>query len=72
LQNPPINLKEGTPVKVSSKDHFIGYKLGFFLRRCKKDNGYIVYLTNPEYLSYREMCIIPDRGDTIVPIVKVD
>jgi hypothetical protein len=72
LRNPEsLNLlKEGTPVRISSEISFRGFKLGFYVRRCKKDNGYIVHLTNAEELGYREVCIVPERGDTILPIVK--
>lgn len=65
-----LTLKEGALVKVSSINNFSGFKLGIFIRLCKKDSGYIVYLTSTEDVGFREICIVPDRGDTIISIVK--
>ena len=64
-----MNIKENTPVKLSSPDNFVGYKLGFYMGKCKKDGGYKVHLTG-EDVSVRDLCIREEHGDTIISIIK--
>jgi hypothetical protein len=64
-----IDLIEGALVKVTSPDNFAKTKLGVYMGRCKKDGGYRVHLTDA-ISPFREVCIVPERGDTIARITK--
>lgn len=68
-QSLSLDLTEGEIVKVSSADNFQGFKLAFYQKRCKDDDGYIVYLIGKD-VPYSKVCIVPDRGDTIQSVSK--
>jgi len=64
-----MEFKSLEPVKITSESNFPGTKLGFYLGKCKKDGGYKVYLSDREF-PLSEVCVLPERGDTIVSITK--
>lgn len=61
-----LELQIGMPVKISSPENFKGYKLAWFEQYCKKDGGYTVRM----FGTYEKVCIVPDRGDTIISVLK--
>lgn len=63
-------LKAPALVKISSPDNFKGFKLAVYMKKCKKDGGYEVYITDPD-VNTRYLCIQPENTkDTITSITK--